>query len=622
MRKIIYHTFKLTLFWLCLFAIQRSIFLIYLKNQLNEIKLSEILLSFFYALRMDLSTTAYLMVLPAVLVIIALFYKTNKTFISTIHVINIILITICVIIGISDIGLYSVWGVKFNQQALSYLAYPKEVIHSFSAVPYWLFIGIILVEIFIFIYIYRKMFRPGYIAKIKLNYRLFFLVLIFPLLLLVMRGGVQKYPINKRAVYYSKHAVLNYASLNSFWNLMQTLFKSEIKENPYKYYSSERANKIMNQLHDVSSDTTTSILNTNRPNIVLILLESISAECMNSLNGEKGIMPKLDSLAKKGMLFTNFYANGFRTEQGLISLFSSFPAQPQTSIMREFEKFEKLPNLPKILNENGYSLNYYYSGNLVFANQIAYLTFSGFSSIYDKDNYTWNKKTQWGAYDEELFACHINESEKDKQPFFSVIMTSTNHESFDADVDNVFKGKSESDKYKNTSYYTDKCLADYLNKVKQKSWYKNTLFIITADHAHSYPKGRKANEAERHHIPFIIYGDVLKQEYQGSKISTIGSQIDFAATLLAQLNIKYDSFKKSKNLFNIHSPQFAFYTFDNGFGIITKEQTIIFDHNFGKLVYKKEKRSPVADEELTGIGKAYLQSLFEEYLKMGYLGEK
>ncbi|HNW97760.1 MAG TPA: sulfatase-like hydrolase/transferase [Bacteroidales bacterium] len=614
MKKTIFLIIKLTLFWLLLFALQHTIFLIYNYHELKDIPPGLILSSYYFALGMDISASAYLLVFPGFLLIATLFIKKNNILIKSIHIINILLIIICIIIGISDTGLYSVWGTKINSKALSYLAYPKEAIISFAAVPYWILISIMIIEGAVLIFIYKRIFRPGYLAPIKFIYKIIFSIVLLFSIFTAMRGGWQKYPINKSWVYFSKYPVLNYSALNGFWNFMEIIVKPGIKENPYRYFTKAKADSIVNAMQTASNDSTEMILTTTRPNIVLIMMESVSAECVESLGGIPGIMPGIDSLIKNGLNFNNFYANGFRTEQGLISLLSNFPAQPQTTIMRNFGKFDKLPNLARILGDKGYSENYYYSGNLVFANQDSYIKLSGFTHILDKDNYTWNRSTDWGAYDEELFACHLKEAEKDPQPFFSIIMTSTNHEPFNADVEKIFKGKSEADDYKNTAHYTDKCLSEYLQKAKTKSWYNNTLFIITADHAHTYPKKRGANEAERHHIPFVLYGNVLKSEYKGKTFEKIGSQIDLPAMLLSQLKIPYKPFEKSKNIFNKYSPGFAFYTFDNGFGIITSQQIIVYDHNLGQVVYRKNKLSPAADEEITNQGKAYLQVLLDEYI--------
>ena len=193
-------------------------------------------------------------------------------------------------------------------------------------------------------------------------------------------------------------------------------------------------------------------------------------------------------------------------------------------------------------------------------------------------------------------------------------MTSTNHEPFDAKVDKIFNSNESSDNYKNTVHYTDKCISDYLRKAKAQAWYSNTLFIITSDHAHSMPLQRGYNEPERHRIPLLFFGDVVKQEFKGKTINKFGTQTDFPAMLLSQLNIDHNNFLRSLNLFNYFSPEFAFYTFDNGFGIITPQQTLVYDHNSGKVTFSKNKMQVKDDSLLLNKGKALLQVVFEEYI--------
>jgi len=614
MKRVIILTLRLLIFWMVFFAIQQTLFLLYNRAELKGIPFGHVMLSYYYAIGMNISTACYLMALPAIFLIAAIFIKKKSGLIYIIHTVNIILIIGYLLIALFDIGLYSVWGTKINSKAIAYIMFPKEAIISVKAVPYWAFIMIMVAEATAAIFVYKRYFRPGYVAKIKFLYKAIFSFVLLVILFVGMRGGLQKYPINRSWVYYSKYPVLNYASMNGFWNFMEIVMNPDIKENPYKYFSKEKAEAIVKKMHETTADSTKFILTTSRPNIVLILMESVSAENMASLNGIKGVMPGLDSLSKDGLLFTDFYANGFRTEQGIMSYITSFPAQPKTTIMRKIGKYYKLPNLTRTLGENGYSINYYYSGNLEFANTDAFLKYSGFTHIFDKDNYEWKRTTEWGAYDEELFACHLKEAEKDSQPFFSIIMTSTSHEEFDADVEKVFTSNSTADKYKNTVHYTDKCVSDYLKSAKSKPWYNNTIFIITADHAHKYPNDRSYNAPERHRIPLLFYGNVLKKELKGKENHRIGSQIDLAAMILAQLKIPYSTFTRSKNMFNVLSPEFAYYTFDNGFGIITPKQILVYDHNLGQVVYRKNKLSAAEDEEILNEGKAYLQVMFEEYI--------
>lgn len=616
MKKNIIAVVKLIVFWVLLFILQHTVFLIYNVRELSEPGFWIAVKSYWFALSMDVSSTCYLVLIPILLVFIASLLTKNRVFMKIIHVYNIVWIIICCLISIFDIGLYSAWGSKINSKAISYLLYPKEAFQSFSSVPYFLLISIVVVEILITAYFYKKWVRIKQINKINLFTSFAFVIICVFLLLTGIRGGFQKYPLNKGWAYYSKYTVLNYSALNGFWNFMEIFVNPGIKNNPYKYFSNDEAETIVKKMYEVKTDSTELILNTDRPNIVLILLESVSAECSGKLGGIKGLMPGFDSLCSVGLLFANFYATGFRTEQGLISYLSCFPAQPKATIMRQFGKFEKLPNFAKILGENGYSLNYYYSGNLEFANTGPYLASSGFNKIIGQDDYSWKRTTDWGAYDNELFACHLNKAAEDSIPFFSIIMTSTNHEPFEANVEKIYKGNSESDNFKNLVYYTDKCLSNYLKKAKEKPWYKNTLFIITSDHAHSYPYDRKANEVERHWIPLLFYGNVLKDECKGKINEHIGSQTDLAATLLAQMGIDYKRLKRSINLLNEYSPDFAFYTFDNGFGIITPDQAMVFDHDVGQVVYKKKNADAFTDKKILKEGKAYLQQMFDEYIRL------
>ncbi|MFH0866517.1 MAG: LTA synthase family protein [Bacteroidota bacterium] len=616
MKKNISALLKQVVFWMALFAFQRTVFLIYNSRELTETGFGLMLKSYWFSLGMDISSSCYLMLVPFMLLIAASLFKKNKAFLKIINIYNIVMIAICIIIGIFDIGLYSAWGSKINGKAISYLLFPKEALQSFASVPYLLLSGIMAAEIILAIFLYRKWAKIKAVEKLK-PFRVFIFIIITVFLLLTgIRGGFQKYPLNKGRVYYSKYPVLNYAALNGFWNFMEIFVNPGIKNNPYKYFTEEKADAMVKKMYESKTDSTEIILKTNRPNIILILLESVSAECSGKSGGIKGMMPGFDSLCSEGLLFTDYYANGFRTEQGLISFLSCFPAQPKTTLMRQFGKFEKLPNFARILGENNYSLNYYYSGNLEFANTGTYLSSSGFSKIIGRADHDWKCTTQWGAYDEELFSYHLCEAERDSAPFFSVIMTSTNHEPFDADVEEIFTGGTEADAYMNSVFYTDKCLYGYIQKAKEKSWYRNTLFIITADHAHSYPNNRKANEIERHRIPMLFYGDALKDEYKGKINEHIGSQTDLASTLLSQMRIEGKNLKRSINLLNKYSPQFAFYAFDNGFGFITPEQSIVYDHDMGQVVYKSDSVDANTDEKVLNEGKAYLQQMFEEFIEL------
>ena len=154
-----------------------------------------------------------------------------------------------------------------------------------------------------------------------------------------------------------------------------------------------------------------------------------------------------------------------------------------------------------------------------------------------------------------------------------------------------------------------------MREAKSKSWYDSTLFIILTDHCSPLPYGRKSYEPERHHIPFLMFGNVLKVEYRGAEFSDVASHSDFVSTILAQLGLGYEKFKWSKNLFNPTSEKFAFFAFDEGFGWVNNEQKLVFDHQFGDIIYKSQENvSDEKNQEYLKSGKAYLQALIAEYV--------
>ncbi len=519
------------------------------------------------------------------------------------------------IITFIGMGLYANWGQKINSKALSFMIYPGEVAGMIMNVYNILYFGIFIVFAAITIFTNRRFFKPDHNVNLGIIRSSVFFILLTAVLFLFARGGFQKTPINKSSCYYSKHSVLNFASLNDFWNFFDIVVNPQIKTNPYVYTDKATAINTIDQLYN-TPDSTEYITKTNRPNIVLIIMESMSADAIACFGGEPGIAPKFDSLAKESLLLNNFYATGFRTDQGLVALVSGFPAQPISAIIKNFGKFDRLPNLIKTMGENGYYTSYYFGGNLLFANTKTYLEVSGINLMAGIDEVPHSRETDWGAYDEDVYKYQVSDLNRQKQPFFSIIMTLTNHEVFTADVEKIAEGSSENDLFRNTAHYADKCLYDYIAQAKKQKWYDNTLFIVTADHAHKHPRERNYNEPLRHHIPMLICGGALKDEYKGKVISKTASQLDMAATILGQLQIKNDEFKWSKNFLNKYSKGFAFYTFDNGFGFITDSTEVVYDQNLKANIIARNKIQGADYNQSLKQGKALLQIVFQEYIDL------
>jgi phosphoglycerol transferase MdoB-like AlkP superfamily enzyme len=223
--------------------------------------------------------------------------------------------------------------------------------------------------------------------------------------------------------------------------------------------------------------------------------------------------------------------------------------------------------------------------------------------------------SKWGTYDEKVFLKNLADMDQEKQPFFSTILTLTNHEPFELPSEPHFKGDDVDSKFRSTSFYTDSCLGAYINAAKQKSWYKNTLFVIIADHGHRIPGNLTEYDPDRYRIPLLFFGEVIKPEFKGSRVNKTGSQTDLAATLLKQLNLDYKRYLWSKDLLNPDTPEFAFFNWDNGFGFANKEQIISFDNIGRNMISKKNLSGSASDSILTKNGKAYMQEVFRQYLE-------
>jgi phosphoglycerol transferase MdoB-like AlkP superfamily enzyme len=599
-----------------LFVVQQIVFLLFTSGELKHIPVGQTLAGFWYSQRLNISAACYLVILPFIISIVAILMGKSRTGFKIARYFTCIMLVIVLMIGMLDLGLYSNWGTKINSKALSFLVYPKEIVDMVFDTANLLYFGMFIVLSIVVIRLFMRLVRIPDKIRLPMGLSFGMFILIGGFMLILMRGGFQKYPLSKSTCYYSKHSVLNYAALNGFWNIVNLAASPQIKENPYHGFNKEEAEEIVDDLLSTPRDTTITLFNIEKPNFIILMMESISADAIACLGGEKGIMPEFDSLATRGFLFTNFYATGFRTDQGIVAVLSSFPAQPATAIIKDFGKFENLPNLVTAVGQSGYHTSFYYGADLSYANTATYLTSAGISYLAGVNEVPHTRETDWGAYDEDLFSFYISDSLHRTEPFLTVMLTLTNHEYFDADVEKVFNRKEKNNGYLNTAYYTDKCIAKFIREASTKEWYRKTIFIITSDHAHILPLGRSYNEPGRHHIPFLIFGEPLKPEFRGKIIEKTASHLDITPTLLAQLKLDHSQFRYGKDLFNPYTRGFAYYAFDNGFGFINDQSKVVYDYNLGKVISCSDTTGKEDCNEAERQGKAFLEVLFQEYIDL------
>ncbi|MFM2135513.1 MAG: hypothetical protein RL021_913, partial [Bacteroidota bacterium] len=258
-----------------------------------------------------------------------------------------LLLTAIVLLG--NIFLYRYWGTMLNYRALTYLTDPKEVISSLSVVQLIAVLLLLPAVIWLVLRLFRKMVpvrMPDAVpAPLWLST---YTALQIGLSILAIRGGLQINPMNESLVYFSADVNCNSAAVNPVWHLAYDTFHAlSDNENPYSCMDPATTGKALSQFRLHQYDLSESILEIERPNVVVLLLESFTADIVGEMKGDTGVTPFLDSLIRNGLFFDSIYSSGFRTDQGIASVLNGWPATPYHSIIRFVEKCRKLPSLPR-----------------------------------------------------------------------------------------------------------------------------------------------------------------------------------------------------------------------------------------------------------------------------------
>ncbi|MES2560501.1 MAG: sulfatase-like hydrolase/transferase [Bacteroidota bacterium] len=293
---------------------------------------------------------------------------------------------------------------------------------------------------------------------------------------------------------------------------------------------------------------------TQPKNIVFIIVETFSAINIGSLHG-KPLSPRYDEWSKKGVSFSRCYANGSRTQQGLTSTLAGFPAVLGNSLIRR-KGLNEFHSLGNILLDAGYETQFIHGGDMQYDDMDLFLTQGGIQQISDVNSFTSSHfKNNWGVCDEDLFdkAYPMIWSTPNQKPKFSVILTISNHAPFDLPPQfaeshpEVKRMKPE----EATFYYTDYVMGNFLDKCAKHPEFKNTLFVIVADHGEVYEP--KHLQYKMFHIPALL----LNTSKPPQVFSRTCSQIDLAPTVLLESGYKGPYHFIGQNVFSNHFKPFA-----------------------------------------------------------------
>jgi phosphoglycerol transferase MdoB-like AlkP superfamily enzyme len=607
-------------FWLLYFFICRLAFVCYHGSKLAGFTPGTVAGIFGYGAYADLSAACYVIVIPYLLWFAnSLFpFRAAK---KIIHGYSYLFIIVASVVTVGDLQVYQEWGTKLNAQALAYLRYPREAFASAASSPLLLLLVVACALAAIGIFLFRKVCSGLPIDRTRgggIFLRLPLFLLFAGLIFLGIRGSVGVAAMNPSFVYFSQKSFANHAALNTSWNLVYDIkYYFRQKGNNYVYLADDDVQRRVERLFGkgIHNDTE-RILTTDRPNIVLFILESWTADIVGALGAEKGIAPFFDELSGDGLLCTDFYANGYRSSFGIPAVLAGYPSTPEGSVLSQPLKMEHLPTLGGSLKKGGYATQFHYGGDDRFDDMSAFFAHSGFDKVVDRASF--NKKdmdSKWGAHDEVLFNRVVDDLKGERQPFFSAMFTLSSHEPFEVPMAPVYQGKDEATLFKNAVHYTDRSLKRFFERARKEPWYKNTLFVFVADHGHHLPLLRYYDFVpERYRIPLLFYGEVLKPEYRGARKANIASQSDIAATLLAQLGLPHDEFQWSNNIFNKNRNDYAYFNFHTGFALRTPEQTTSYDNVAKRVILRTaQQRTEAQNAESLKDSQAYMQYLYKRY---------
>ena len=608
------------LFLFLAFLTERTAFLLANVSAAFKSPFSEVLATYLHAFRLDLSAACYLLVIPLLLLSLQLFFKKRwPDFLLSGYTLLVVIILVFTALG--NIILYREWDTKLNYKIWAYLSNPMEVVRTATWIQ--LTVGLLAGAglTILYFWLYRHWFaHPDIPALPRQRWLPFVLIIIvLPINFIGMRGHIGGIPISQSSAYFSKNQVLNDAAVNTQWHLMKSTlrFGKSSEGNPYVFMPQEEAEAIIDSLYFCEKDTCIKVLNTENPNIVIILLESWSADLIESLGGEAGITPCFKELEKEGLLFTQVYAAGHRSQEGISSIISGFPPVPVVTITDNFEKYGKLASFAEVMKARKYCTSFHFGGDLTYGNLRAYLMAMGFDYLVDEDSYP--SGTPHGSlsiYDEITLSHHISEMRKEKEPFFSVAFTASTHSPYDVPQHTEPLAWDMAElPYLNSARYTDYCLGQYFEQAKKEGWYDHTLFILVADHSHRTYKQWNYYDAGYQHIPMLWTGGALKEEFRGKTVDQLCSYLDLPFTLARQLNISGTKFEWSKDILNPYSQQFAVYQANCGIGWITPDGAFGFDANANRFYQDTFTDDDLRQKNILN-AKAFLQILYQKYLDL------
>lgn len=560
-----------------------------------------------HGLTLDMTVAGYVTALPILVTLLSLWVRLpEKVWRGVLTGWFVLVAVATAVIFAVDVALYEHWGFRIDSTVLIYLTDPEE---AMASVDFWLGVRqTLLAAVYAagMIWAYRRILgifdgRPVGWQVASLGSLAVVMLAGFDFL--AIRGGTGASVANVSKVYFSPTQFLNHAATNPVFSFLASLGDRVDYADEYPFFDEAVRAEKFDALrgNGPAAGPTEPVLNTARPNVVIVILESFARTVMDAEVDGRPVMPYMQRLKGEGIWFENFFANSFRTDRGEVAILSGFPAQTRMSIMKLPAKSRNLPSVARSLAGEGYATSFAYGGDLNFTNQASYMYATGWQEL------TWQKDLRFDApaadwgYDDALmcdwFADRVIALSDAGKPFLAGLLTLSSHTPFDVPYSKF------DDKVLNAMAFSDECVGKMIDRLKASPAWKDLLVVLVADHGYPYPRTLTYNEPLRHRIPMIWTGGAVAEP---RVVADYAAQIDIAATLLAQLGVAHDDFDYSKDIFAPTPPhKFAYYTFNDGFGVVDASGEAVWDATGDRVV-------TATDPELLDIGRTMLQTTYAD----------
>lgn len=589
---------------LLIFILQKPLFMLYNGSIEKGFGFADYMQVMIHGASLDAATAGYLTAFPFLLVLISIWFRKFplKKILYGYYILAAALISIIFVV---DMALYTFWGFKLDASVFLYIDSPKEALASVSVGFILLRVLAILLLIALNSWVLLKITPSVLTATRKRIAGTAGMLLLGGVLFIIIRGGVTESTSNIGQVYFSNEPFLNYSAVNPDFSLLSSMGKSQDFASEFNFFDEEKRAALFDGLYPTTDgDSIIQVLNTKRPNILIILMEGFGGAFVEPLGGLPDVTPHFNRLSKEGVFFTNCYANSFRTDRGTVCTFSGYLGLPTASVMKIPAKSRTLPAIAEGLSKAGYKTDFLYGGDINFTNMKSYLLSTGYQRLTANTDFSLAEQTSnaWGVNDDITFEYLYNQlrNRKEEGPWHTAFLTLSSHEPFEVPYHRL------EDKIPNAFAYTDECLGKFIDRLKQTPAWKDLLVICLPDHGFYYPREGSNAMPRFYHIPLLWLGGAVKQPMQVDKIM---NQTDLAATLLGQLGLEHTAFTFSRNVLGSdYKYPFAFYSFNNGFSFRDSTGVTVFDNNSGSILFDE----PEADESRLDKGKAILQTVYDD----------